>query len=117
LGSVGQDRNLKPKAILNQEHLQHHNKLSYQQAWRTKEKALKAIEGNQSEQFALLPRLCTYLQSHDKDGTADFELYPDQSFHRLFIAPGALRKSYGRNLRPLIGVDATFTTSRKSPYP
>jgi hypothetical protein len=24
--------------------------------------------------------------------------------------------SYGKNVRPLIGIDATFTTSRKSPY-
>lgn len=113
IDTISSDRTIKPKQIANQERLQHSNQLSYQQAWRTKEKAIKQIEGDQSEQFALLPLLCHYIQeTHDEYSKTHFELYPDQSFHRLFIAPGALRQSFGMNIRHLIALDATHTTSR-----
>ena len=98
--------------ITNQERLQHSNQLSYQQAWRTKEKAIHQIEGDQSKQFALLPKICYYIHEHDKDSITNYELYPDRSFHRLFIAPGALRRSFGIYLRHLIANDTTHNTSR-----
>jgi hypothetical protein len=112
ISAISQDRNLKPKHITNQEQLQHLNQLSYQQAWRTKEKAIQQIKGDQSEQFALLPTICYYIRENHEDSIANCELYPDQSFHRLFIAPGALRYSFGMHLRHLIAIDATYTTSR-----
>ena len=61
INAISQDRNLKPKNIVNQERLQHSNQLAYQQAWRIKEKAIQQIEGDQSEQFALLPTICYYI--------------------------------------------------------
>jgi hypothetical protein len=112
INAISQDRNLKPKHIANQERLQHSNQLLYHQAWRLKEKAIRHIEGDQSEQFALLPIICHYIQEQHEYSITNFELYPDQSFHRLFIAPGALRRSFGMNLRHLIAIDATHTTSR-----
>ena len=60
INTISQDWNLKPKQIVNQERLQHPNHLLYHQAWRLKEKAIQLIEGDQSEQFALLPTICYY---------------------------------------------------------
>jgi hypothetical protein len=88
------------------------NQLSYQQAWRTKEKAILQIKGDQSEQFALLPSLCHHIEEQHEYSITNFELYPDQSFYRLFIASEALRRLFGINLQHLIAIDATHTTSR-----
>ena len=112
INSISQDRNLKPRHITNQERLQYSNQLSYQQVWRTKEKVIHQIKGDQSKQFALLPKICYYIHEHDKDSITNCELYPDRSFYRLFIASGALRRSFGIYLRHLIAIDATHTTSR-----
>ena len=113
LDTISQDRNLKPKYITNNERLQYSNQLSYKQAWRLKEKAIQQIEGDQSEQFALLPLLCCYIEEQHEYSITNFELYPDQTFKCLFIAPGALGQSFGENIRHLIAIDATHTTSRK----
>ena len=116
IDAISQDRTIQPRHIVNHERLQHLNRLSYQQAWRTKEKAIQLIEGDHSEQFALLPTICHYIQEQYECSITNYELYPDQSFHRLFIAPESLRRSFGMNLRHLIAIDATHTTSRTLPF-
>ena len=73
---------------------------------------MQLIKGDQSEQFALLPKICHYIQEQYEYSITNFELYSDQSFYRLFIASGAIQRSFGMNLR-LITIDATYTTSRK----
>ena len=74
---------------------------------------MNQIEGDQSEQFSLLPVLCHYIRNQDEYNMAEIEWHLDYSFHRLFIAPGALRRSFAMNIRHFIAINTIYTISRK----
>ena len=69
---------------------------------------MQLIEGDQSEQFVLLPKIRRYIQEQYEYSITNFELY-----YRLFIAPGAIQRSFGINLRHSIAIDAMYTTPCK----
>ncbi|XP_021998068.1 uncharacterized protein LOC110895088 [Helianthus annuus] len=80
--------------------------ISYMQAWRGKCHALELLQGTSRDSFAELPIYCYNLERANP-GTVTHIWVDDKSrFEMVFVAIGAAVRSFMRNLRPVIIIDA-----------
>ncbi|XP_022008387.1 uncharacterized protein LOC110907763 [Helianthus annuus] len=80
--------------------------LTYMQAWRGKCNALELLQGSSSSSFAELPVYCYNLEKVNPGTVTQIRTDSESRFEMLFVAIGAVIRSFVRNLRPLIIIDA-----------
>ncbi|KAK6942929.1 MULE transposase domain [Dillenia turbinata] len=87
-------------------------KLSYQQSWRTKEKARLAIFGKTEDSYKLVPHLCQRL-INVMPGTVATWTAVDSRFRQLFVSYNCSIRGFLHACRPLLFVD-DFELSKPS---
>ena len=109
--AVMDNRAITPRQIQSNERLTHGNRISYMQAWRTREQLQQEIEGDEKTSFGKLPALLDAMAAGDEETCTRLDTSSEGHFVRCFIAPRAAR--YGlRHCWKLIFFDGTFIKSQ-----
>ncbi|XP_012849451.1 PREDICTED: uncharacterized protein LOC105969249 [Erythranthe guttata] len=90
--------------------------VSKSQAYRAKQKALKAIQGSEEEQFQKIRSYCEELKRTDTNATVVLKLTEDTEglrFQRLYICFSACKEGFKNACRPVIGVDGCFLKGQR----
>ncbi|XP_052172298.1 uncharacterized protein LOC127788228 [Diospyros lotus] len=98
----------KPKNIVHDIRKDFGVNISYEKAWRSREKALDMIRGGAEESFQLLPSYLYMLKLNNPGTIAEFESDSRNRFKYLFMAIGACLAGFRSKMRPVIAVDACF---------
>jgi len=113
--SVIDNRNITIAQIRSNKRLQFSNKISYMQAYWTKQALIKELDGDEAEAFAKIPALCQRIQAADTDNFVvtswSNSISGSSKFQAIFIALVGTRNAQWY-LRPFIGLDGAHTKSR-----
>jgi MULE transposase domain/MuDR family transposase/SWIM zinc finger len=85
--------------------------VTYQKAWRAKELAFIAINGDYQESYQYLPKYCESIVASNPGTIALLETTDESKFRRLFISYGASGAGL-IHCRPLLGLDGTHLKSK-----
>ncbi|KAE8683839.1 hypothetical protein F3Y22_tig00111166pilonHSYRG00136 [Hibiscus syriacus] len=86
--------------------------ISYSQAWRAKCYALELLRGSPKASFAQLPAYCHNLKLKNPGSVTHIKIDRDGRFELLFIAIGAMIRSFITCMRPVIIVDRAHLKGR-----
>nr|GEU43827.1 transposase, MuDR, MULE transposase domain protein [Tanacetum cinerariifolium] len=86
--------------------------ISYKQAWRAKNVALKYISGCPVASFAQLPYYCHNLESTNGGTVTHIEIVDEDRFKMVFFAFGVVIRSFKYHMRLLIIINATHLKGR-----
>jgi hypothetical protein len=81
--------------------------MSYEKAWRSKEKALELVRGDPTESYGKLPEYLYMIEQTNPGSVTKIETYQDNKFKYLFMALGASIQGW-KYCIPVIVIDATF---------
>ncbi|XP_022873501.1 uncharacterized protein LOC111392395 [Olea europaea var. sylvestris] len=81
--------------------------MSYEKAWRSKEKALELVRGDPTESYEKLLEYLYMIEQTNPGSFTKIETYQDNKFKYLFMALGAFIQGW-KYCRPVIVIDATF---------
>ncbi|XP_012857918.1 PREDICTED: uncharacterized protein LOC105977175 [Erythranthe guttata] len=90
--------------------------VSKSKAYRAKQKALKAIQGSEEEQFQKIRSYCEELKRTDTNATVVLKLTEDTEglrFQRLYICFSACKEGFKNACRSVIGVDGCFLKGQR----
>jgi hypothetical protein len=107
LPQVRSDSSIKPKAI--QSYFKDHYgvEISYDKAYRAKQRAIKLINGSHEEAYSCLPKYCEEIQRSNPGSTVHLEIDPTTNpFRCVFICFAACAMGFAY-CRPLLGLDGT----------
>ncbi|XP_052209232.1 uncharacterized protein LOC127812749 [Diospyros lotus] len=82
--------------------------ISYDKAWRSREKALDMVKGGVEEPFKLLPSYLYMLKLNNPGTITKFKSDSGNRFKYLFMAIGACLVKFRSKMRPIIVIDACF---------
>ncbi|XP_028785917.1 uncharacterized protein LOC114741821 [Neltuma alba] len=82
-------------------------KLTYKQAYRAKEKALKEIQGRPEQSYMLIPWICQRLKETDRKTVAEWVATFNNTFERIFIAYGCCVESFLSEAIHILYIDGT----------
>jgi hypothetical protein len=89
--SVIDNQNITIAQIRSNEHLYFNNKITYKQAYCSKQALLRELEGDESKAFAKIPVLCQQIRQVDKDNYVSVSWSDNATgtgnFEAIFIAP------------------------------
>src|SRR5579859_2052220 len=107
LPQVRSDSSIKPKSIQNHFKDTYRIEISYDKAYRAKQRAIKLINGSHEEAYSRLPKYCEEIQHSNPGSTVHLEVDPTTSrFRRVFISFAACVMGF-TYCRPLLGLDGT----------
>ena len=107
LPHVRSDLSIKPKAIQNHFKDIYGVGISYDKAYRAKERAVKVINGSHEEAYSRLPKYCEEIQRSNPGSTVQLDVDPTTNrFKRVFICFTASAMGFAY-CRPLLGLDGT----------
>jgi hypothetical protein len=110
LPKVRSDSSIKPKAIQDLFKDEYGVKISYQKAYRARERARQIIDGSHEEAYSLLPKYCQEVQRSNPGSTVQLDVDPNTNrFKRVFISFAASAMGFAY-CRPLLGLDGTHLT-------
>ena len=110
LPKVHSDSSIKPKAIEDHFKDMYGVKISYQKAYRARERARQIIDSSHEEAYSHLPKYCEEVQRSNPGSTVQLDVDPNMNqFKRVFIcfAASAMGFAYCRSL---LGLDGTHLT-------
>jgi hypothetical protein len=95
--SVIDNRNITIAQICLNKRLDFNNKITYKQAYCTKQALLRELEGDESKAFAKIPALCQRIRQADKDNYVAVSWSNNTTgignFEAIFIAPLGTRNA------------------------
>jgi len=107
LPQVRSDSSIKPNAIKNYFKDQYGVEISYNKAYRAKQRAVEQINGSHEEAYNLLPKYCEEILRSNPGSTVQLEIDPiTNRFKRIFICFAASAAGFAY-CRPLLGLDGT----------
>ncbi|CBI32890.3 unnamed protein product, partial [Vitis vinifera] len=96
-----------PRQICEDFERQHGVKLTYNQAWKCKEKAKERIFGLPHNSYKLLPWLCKQLMETNSGTIAEWTSSDKGNFMQLFIAHGFSVHGFLMGCRPIISINSS----------
>ena len=96
-----------PRQICEDFERQHGVKLTYNQAWKCKEKAKERIFGLPHNSYKLLPWLCKQLMETNSGTIAEWTSSDEGNFMQLFIAHGFSVHGFLMGCRPIISINSS----------
>ena len=113
VAAVVDDRKIKSRQIQTIERLQRGHKISYQQAYRTREKIRGDIYGSEAESFQLIPSMLQTMKGDNSHCEYDLETDELNRFFRCWIIPKASIEAF-KHCRRFVAIDGTHTKVRLS---
>ncbi|XP_022852007.1 uncharacterized protein LOC111373675 [Olea europaea var. sylvestris] len=83
-------------------------RITYNKAWRVKEKELRFLHGTPEESFQKLPSYCHMLTEKNPGTIAHIELDSNNRFLYFFLAFGPSVRDFREYMRPIICVDGSY---------
>ncbi|KAL2480334.1 MuDR family transposase [Abeliophyllum distichum] len=81
--------------------------MSYEKAWRSKEKALELVRGDPTESYENVPKYLYVIEKTNPESITRIETYDNNKFKYLFMALGTSIQGW-EYCRPIIVIDGTF---------
>ncbi|XP_073067176.1 uncharacterized protein [Primulina eburnea] len=85
--------------------------LTYKQAYLSRKKALKLVDGSIAEQFSQIRNYCAELRRSDEGASVILKLTDGDDaprFQRLYVCFSACKQGFNESCRPVVGVDGCF---------
>lgn len=108
VAAVVDDRKIKSKQIQTIERVQNRHKVSYLQAYRTREKILDSIYGSEADSFQLIPSMLEAMKGDNNHCEYNLEIDKSNRFYRCWIVPKATIHAF-QHCRRFVAVDGTHT--------
>ena len=102
------NRNYRPKDIQADIREQFGVQITYTNAWRARERALRLIRGTPEDSFRLLPAYSYVLQQNNPGTVTHLETDADNHFKYFFMALEPCIRGFNSLIRPVVAVDGTF---------
>ncbi|KAK3222302.1 hypothetical protein Dsin_009327 [Dipteronia sinensis] len=109
---VDPGRNIRPKDIMTGMKDKHGINLTYNKAYRSKDRALHSVFGDPWESFKTLPAYFHMFEKSNPGTKTKIETDRKNRFKYGFMALGACIEGFNTIIRPVITVDATYLKSK-----
>lgn len=113
VAAVVDDRKIKSRQIQTIERLQRGHKIAYMPAYRTREKILRNVYGDEAESFQLIPSMLEAMKGDNNHCEYNLQVDKSKQFHRCWFVPKATINAF-RHCRRFVAMDGTHT---KVSYP
>ena len=104
----------RPKDIQQDIRHEHGLQITYMQAYHVKEQVIEAINGNEEDAYAAMPKYCEALKRNNPNSIIMLECTPEENgnrFHHTFIYYSASATGFGY-CRPILSLDGTHLKSK-----